>query len=151
MSSLVKKVRTKREEIWVNEPKEVVNAFLTSKGTGESSFFPCLYADFEVRGCHHVLCTIRQTTINEEIDFETIKKMTKNFLITYLPYLNWPKLHDSEGFFKEISGEVMGIKSINEFVEFLEELIFYVGRLNYWLDQSMPWYEIVQAYDSSVR
>lgn len=52
---------------------------------------------------------------------------------------------------KEFSEKVIGIESIDEFVEFLEELIFYVGRLNYWLDQSMPWYEIVQAYDSSVR
>ncbi len=39
-------------------------------------------------------------------------------------------------------------KNEEEFIEFLAELTLYIGRLNYWLDQSMPWYEIVQAYES---
>ena len=40
MSDLVQKVRQKREDIWVDEPQEVRDAFLKSKGVGDSSFFP---------------------------------------------------------------------------------------------------------------
>jgi hypothetical protein len=148
MPSVVEKVRKKRQEIWVTEPQEVKDAFLSATGSGDSSFFPCLYGDFEARGCHHALYTIRQTMLNDEVDFKTIKIITNKQLISYLPYLSWPKLHDSEQFFKEIATELMGIRNEEEFIEFLEELTLYVGRLNYWLDQSMPWYEIVQAYDS---
>ena len=149
MSDLVQKVRQKREDIWVHEPQEVRDAFLKSKGVGDSSFFPCLYGDFEVRGCHHILYTLRHTMQNAEVDFKTIKILTQNFLIAYLPCFSWPKLHDSENFLREISEELMTIESGEEFIEFLEELMFYIGRLNYWLDQSMPWYEIVQAYETA--
>ena len=151
MSDLVEKVRKKREEIWVNEPQEVKDAFLTAKGSGDSSFFPCLYGDFEARACHHVLSTLRQTLRGGDVDLKTIKVMTKNSLINYLPYLNWPKLYDSEKFFKEVAEELIAIESRDEFIQLLEELAFYVGRLNFWIDQSMPWYELVQAYETATR
>ncbi len=148
MGNIVEKVRKKREEIWMLEPQEVGDAFLSARGSGDSSFFPCLYGNFEARSCHHALYTIRQTMLSNEVDFKTIKLITKNYLLNYLPYLNWPRLYDSERFFKEIATELMGIGNEEEFIEFLEDLTLYIGRLNYWLDQSMPWYEIVQAYDS---
>jgi len=149
MSNIVEKVRNKREEIWVDEPQEVKDAFLTAKGSGDSSFFPCLYGDFEARACHHALYTLRQTLRSGDVDFKTIKLMTKNSLINYLPYLNWPKLHDSENFFKEVTEELNAIESTDEFIQLLEELTLYVGRLNFWIDQSMPWYELVQAYEAA--
>ena len=149
MSNLVDKVRKKREEIWADEPKEVKDAFVTAKGSGDSSFFPCLYGDFEARACHHVLYTIRQTLRSGDVDFNTLKLMTKNSLINYLPYLNWPKLYDSENFFKEVAEEVTSVESTHEFIQLLEELTLYVGRLNFWMDQSMPWYELVQAYEAA--
>ena len=151
MSDLVQKVRQKREDIWVDEPQEVRDAFLKSKGVGGSSFFPCLYGDFEIRGCHHVLYNLRHTMQNAEADFRTIKMLTQNFLMAFLLCLSWPKLHDSENFLRGISEELMTIESGEEFIEFLEELMFYIGRLNYWVDQSMPWYEIVQAYETATR
>ena len=43
--------------------------------------------------------------LNDEVDFKTIKLTTRNHLINCLPYLNWPRLHDSEQFFKEIAAE----------------------------------------------
>ncbi len=149
MSNLVEKVRKKREEIWVDEPQEVKDAFLTAKGSGDTSFFPCLYGDFEARACHHALYTLRQALRSGDVDFKTIKLMTKNSLINYLPYLNWPKLYDSENFFKEVAEELIAIESTDEFIQLLEELALYVGRLNYWIDQSMPWYELVQAYEAA--
>lgn len=149
MTNLVEKVRNKREEIWVHEPQEVTDAYLSARGSGDSSFFPCLYGDFEARACHHVLYTLRQTLRSGNADFKTIKRMTKNSLINYLPFLNWPKLYDSEKFFKEVAEELMTIESPDEFIQLLEELTLYVGRLNFWIDQSMPWYELVQAYEAA--
>jgi len=149
MLNLVEMVRMKREEIWVDEPQEVKDAFQTAKGSGDSEFFPCLYGDFEARACHHALYTLRQTLRNGDVDFKTIKLMTKNSLINYLPYLNWPKLYDSENFFKEVAEEVTAVESTDEFIQLLEELTLYVGRLNFWIDQSMPWYELLQAYEAA--
>ena len=123
--------------------------FLVLRVPGTPLFFPCLYGDFEARGCHHALYTLRQTLRKEDVDFKTIKLMTKNSLINYLPYLNWPRLYDSESFFKEVAEELTAIDSRDEFIELLEELALYVGRLNFWMDQSMPWYELVQAYEAA--
>ena len=149
MPGLVDMIRNKREEIWENEPQEVKAAFITAKGTGDSTFFPCLYGDFEARACHHALYTLRQTLRSGGVDFKTIKVMTQNSLTNYLPYLNWPGLHDSEKFIKHVAGELSVIDTESEFIQLLEELALYVGRLNYWIDQSMPWYELIQAYDTA--
>ena len=149
MSGLVEEVRKKREEIWVNEPQEVKASFLTAKGSGDSTFFPCLYGDFEARACHHALYTLRQTLRNGGVDFQTIMLMTQNSLRNYLPYLSWPGLHDSEKFIKDVAEELTTIDSENEFIQLLEELALYVGRLNFWIDQSMPWYELIQAYETA--
>ena len=149
MSGLVEEVRKKREEIWVNEPQEVKASFLTAKGSGDSTFFPCLYGDFEARACHHALYTLRQTLRNGGVDFQTIMLMTQNSLRNYLPYLSWPGLHDSEKFIKDVAEELTTIDSENEFIQLLEELALYVGRLNFWIDQSMPWYELIQAYEAA--
>jgi hypothetical protein len=46
---------------------------------------------------------------------------------------------------------MMAIGSRDEFIGFIEELILYIGRLNQWLDARMPWYELVQTYDASVK
>ena len=152
MSDIVEKVRAKRKEIWVNEPKEVRDAFLTAKGSGDSAFFPCLYGNFEARACHHTLYTLRQTLRDgRKVDLDTIKLLTKNALLNYLPYLNWPKLYASEDFFKATAGEIGAIASTEDFIELLEELALYVGRLNFWIDQSMPWFELVQAYEAATR
>jgi len=93
--------------------------------------------------------SLRQTLRSGNVDFKTIKRMTKHSLINYLPYLNWPKLYDSENFFKEVAEELTAIASTDEFIQLLEELTLYVGRLNFWVDQSMPWYELVQAYEAA--
>jgi len=149
MPSIVEAVRKKREAIWVNEPKEVNASFLTAKGSGDSTFFPCLYGNFEARACHHALYTFRQTLRGGDADFPTIKLLTRNYLTNYLPYLNWPKLHDSEKFIKAVAEDLSAIESENEFIQLLEELILYVGRLNYWIDQNMPWHELVQSYEAA--
>ena len=149
MAGLVAKVCKKRKEIWVDEPQEVKASFKTAKGTGDSTFFPCLYGDFEARACHHALYTLRQTLRSGDVDFETIKVLARNSLRNYLPYLNWPRLHDSEKFIKAVAEELSAIDSESEFTQLLEELALYVGRLNYWMDQSMPWYELIQAYEAA--
>ena len=75
MPGLVEIVSQKREEIWVNEPQEVKASFLNAKGSGDSTFFPCLYGDFEARACHHALYTLRQTLRSGDVDFEAAKEV----------------------------------------------------------------------------
>ena len=61
MSDLVELVRRKREAIWVDEPEEVKSSYVYARGSGDSTFFPCLIGDVEARACHHILYTLRQT------------------------------------------------------------------------------------------
>ena len=149
MPNIVEEVRRKRETIWVNEPQEVQASFLTAKGSGDSTFFPCLYGDFEARACHHALYTLRQTLRAGGVDFPTIKLLTKNSLQNYLPYLRWPGLYDSEKFIESVAEALSATETEHEFIELLEELALYVGRMNYWIDQNMPWYELIQAFEAA--
>jgi hypothetical protein len=75
----------------------------------------------------------------------------KSFLDYYIPWMGWLKLNETERFLKDISSDMMAIGSRDEFIGFIEELILYIGRLNQWLDARMPWFELVQTYDASVK
>jgi hypothetical protein len=149
MTALIDKVRSKRQEIWVDEPEEVKASFINARGSGDSAFFPCLFGDFEARACHHILYTLRQTLRDGGVDLQTIKLLTQNSLRNYLPYLRWPGLNDSEKFIQAAAEDLSVIDSEDEFILLLEELALYVGRLNFWIDQNMPWYELIQAFEEA--
>jgi hypothetical protein len=152
MANPVEKARTIRQNTWAKEPEDITRMLDTSKGytdTWDSSFFPTLFAWEETIASRNVLFVIRKTLLEGGIDLRTVKRLTHELLKMYIPFLRWANLPETEGLFQEISDHVMSIDSSKELVTLLEDLILYVGRLNYWIEPLMPWNELIKTFDSA--
>ncbi len=151
MSNFIEKMRSYREKMWASEPKEIQTCLTQNPGTEGSLFFSAIYAVDDTKNLTHSLYTVRKAVRSENLDLHTVKRMMKYFLDYYIPWMGWLKMSETERFLRDISEDMLKIESREEFLGFLEELILYISRLNQWLDARMPWYELVQTFEASVK
>ncbi len=152
MSEYTKKLRGLREAVWESEPIDIKK--LTDKSVGYtdtwgSSFFPTIFGWGETIASRNILFVIRQTLLEDDVELNTVKRLTANFLSTYVPFVKWANLPEYEQILRDSSEEVTRIESREELVELLEELVFYVGRLNYWIEPQIPWDEMIKTFNSA--
>jgi 3-oxoacyl-[acyl-carrier protein] reductase len=151
-SDLVERLRAARKAVWEKEPQEVTNLLDASKGytdTWDSVFFPTLYSWLETVCSRNVLQVIRETMIKEDLELETVRQILQDLLAMYVPYLKWANLPDTTDLFHEASESVSRFSSKEQLIEFLEEFILYLGRLNYRIEPLMPWPELIQAFNAA--
>jgi hypothetical protein len=152
MSELVKKIRAIREKTWAQEPEDVKNLLDPSKGytdTWDSCFFPTLYAREETTASHKVFYILRQTLMQDEVDYKTVRRLAQNLTAMYVPFIKWANLPAAEELFKEVAAEMETIDSPEEMIQLLEEMIRFTGRLNYWIEPHMPWTEIIATFNAA--
>ena len=148
MTKIVGQVAEKRRSIWEKEPPEVRRALTKSAGTFDESFFPALYATEGSRNIHFTLVAFRKVLLDPKSDLETVKTVVK----TYLPHMvpvtfSLFGMTEAGGFLESIAAQIDTVTTREELLALVEELAFYVGRLNYWLDAAMPWYQLVETYE----
>jgi 3-oxoacyl-[acyl-carrier protein] reductase len=151
-SDLMERLRAARKAVWEKEPEEITNLLDASKGytdTWDSVFFPTLYSWLETVSSRNVLHVIRKTLIEEDLDLETVRRVLRDILAMYIPFLKWANLPDTTDLFGEASVAVSELSSKEQLIDFLEELVLYLGRLNYRIEPLMPWPELIQAFNAA--
>ena len=152
MSELVQKVRAICEKTWAEEPEDVKNLLDRTKGytdTWDSCFFPTLYAREETTASHKVFYILRQTLMQDEVDFKTVRRLAQNFTAMFVPFIKWANLPVAEKLFREVAADMGTIDTPEEMIQLLEEMIRFTGRLNYWIEPQMPWNEIIDTFNSA--
>jgi len=150
--SFIEKLRSVREEMWTNKPREITEALDKSKGYTDSwgsSFFPTLYAWEETVASRNTLLTLRTTSLESDADLNTLKLIAKNLLDLYVSYFRMTNMRDTTELLREATREVQKSSSKPELQELLEELIRYSGRLHYWIEPMMPWEDIIRTFETS--
>ena len=148
MEKVTKRVLEKRQSIWEKEPGEIREALKKSRGTFGQSFFPALYATEGSRNMHLAFLTFRTALLNPECDFRTMKLIVENFMTSAVPVtFLWSGMPETGEFLQDVAKEIGPIETREELRMLFEELILYVGRLNYWLDAAMPWYPLLETYE----
>jgi hypothetical protein len=150
--SFIEQLRSVREEMWANKPREIAEALDKSKGytdSWDSSFFPTLYAWEETVASRNTFLTLRTTLQEANTDLSTLKLITKNLLDLYVSYFRMTNMRDTTELLREASQEVEKLTSKSELQELLEELIRYTGRLHYWIEPMMPWEDIIRTFEAA--
>ena len=150
-NTLTEKLRTIREQIWIEKPREIAEALDKSRGYTDSwgaSFFPTLYAWEETVASRNTFLTLRTVLMESGTDLNTVKRFAKNLLDLYVSYFRMTNLQDTTELLRQASEEVEVLSSREQVQELLEELIRYLGRLHYWIEPIMPWGRIIQAFES---
>jgi len=150
MSGLIETIRSIRLKTWDQKPEDINHMLDKNRGytdTWDSCFFPTLYAWEETIASRNVLFVIRQSLKDENLDFRSVSVLTQRLICMYIPFLKWANLTEAESVFSEVYSGMKEIKSIDELVGLLEELILYTGRLNYWIEPLMPWNEMIGTFN----
>jgi hypothetical protein len=148
MASLADRVKEMRSAIWEKEPKEVGKALVEAEGTFGTTFFPAMYAVEWSRNMHMMLVDLRKVALDEASDVGTVRLFATACLQgPMLSSLTYAGMDETRKQLENVGAEISGVKTRRELVAVVSELTLYVGRLNYWLDQGMPWYELVMLYE----
>jgi len=139
-------VRESRKRIWNTEPHEV-KKLLKIRSYGQNCMV-VLYAESETRQLVDFLYCLKVATKREKVELESIKEITKVLLEFYASKFNgWYQMSDTANLFKEIISAIDEITDKVNFNMLLEELLLYVGRLNFWIEVKIPWYAIIGIYE----
>lgn len=119
-----------------------------SVGTFDESFFPAIYAVEGSRNFHLALVAIRKVLFDPNTDLVTVKLLLRTFMMLLVPItFTSTGMSETSKFLESVAGQVDTVAEHEELLRLIEELVLYVGRLNYWLDGAMPWYQLVEEYE----
>ncbi len=149
-SSIVAAVRTRREALWTDEPREVAVAMTTNRGTDGNVFFSALYVSEDTRNLNHVLYTLRETIRKGNVELRTMKSVFRGMLDYFIPWMQWLKLDETKALLGEVYEALEGIHSLDEFLSLIEELTLYFAQMNSWADARMPWHPLLQTYEANL-
>ncbi len=97
---------------------------------------------------HLTFMAFRAALLDPKSDLETMKLIVKNFMAAAAPVtFMWGGMPETGKFLENVAKAIGTINSREELQVLMEELIFYVGRLNYWLDAAIPWYPLVETFE----
>jgi len=150
--TLTEKLRSIREQMWTEKPRDIAEALDKTKGytdSWDSSFFPTLYAWEETVASRNTFLILRTVLMEPGADLNTVKRIVRNLLDLYVSYFRMTNMRDTTELLRQASAEVQKLSSKEELQELLEELIRYVGRLHYWIEPIMPWGRIIQTFESA--
>jgi hypothetical protein len=144
IAGLVKKAR---KRIWEKEPSEVRN-LLKVVGTYDQNCMVVLYAESETRQLVDFFHCLRGTVNRDEADLDSAMAILRSVLdLSSAKFDSWYHLNDTASLFREVASPFRKIRDKNECNVVLEELLLYIGRLNFWIDVRIPWYAIIGLYE----
>ncbi len=136
----VAELRAARERLYQGTPAEV--AALETRRRVMQPAGPLLYAEAESRLLHEQLSMLVLALEAGEFDFESALPTVRFLLRRAASRLEgWYLLHEAGDLVGRAAESLGPLDSVDR-LAMLRELIFYVGRLNYWLDLTIPWNDV---------
>lgn len=136
---LLKKIRGARERIWLDPPEELP-AVATREAQGNQRLSIWLYAESDTRMFTEVMYVLRCCAMEESSDLETMKKCIGRlleFIGSVLDRYYYQK--EAAALSLETAQGLAAASDRASFLRLLEEYMLYFGKLNYWIDQQIPW------------
>ncbi len=133
-------LRQQRERLYQEMPAEV-SALERRRGVMQPAG-PLLYAEAESRLLHEQLSLLVLAVEAEQLDLERAIPSLRFLLDRAAVRLGgWYLLHDAADLVARVSVSIESLDSAAR-LALLRELVYYVGRLNYWLDLTIPWNDV---------
>lgn len=132
-------------EIWNNKPEDI-EALKKRMGAKSQNLTPLIYAESDTRALVKCLSYLREISLTEDLDLNTLKTVTNIFLIN--DQSRALRYYRMEGYARFLEKSVEILKksnSIREYIEVIEETLIYIGRINFWIDEQIPWASLASA------
>jgi hypothetical protein len=139
MKEPLDKIKAAREEIWYEEPHELVR--LTGrKATRNQAASTVLYAATKLATLITFLNHVRGVAQGGGVDLATMKAVTVPFLEFHAGvYGNFYQLAGTAEVVRWANDALVEVATLEEYATLMGELAIYLNRVDYWVDLKIPW------------
>jgi hypothetical protein len=133
-------------DIWNNRPEDV-EALKKRIGAKNQKLTPLVYAESDTRALVKCLSYLREVSKTEDLDLNTLKKITRVFFQNdQSRAIRYYRMEGYARFLEKSSEALKNADSISAYREIIEEALIYVGRINFWIDEEIPWASLASAF-----
>lgn len=144
-------IRTNRRRVWsIHEKPEEVKRLLRKKTVFDQNCSILMYAESETRVLVDILWIIRNSAKEKYVDLGCLSKMAAGFLKFFARRFRneyQEALEITVSTLEECESAIMQAKSVEIIQSIVEELLLYIGQLNFIIDQEIPWKDIADTYE----
>jgi hypothetical protein len=151
MHALLKEIKAARTAIWQDEPTDI-GRLRMQKGARNQGASVILYATMKLGQLVTSLNHLRTVAKRGGVDLKTMKVITEHWLEFYAnTYDGFYRMTDTARVVREAKTALQNVETLEEYTALIEEVSLYVGRMDYWVDQEIPWAKFGEAYEQTRR
>ena len=139
-------ISEKYKEIWLNKPN-YLELLKKRMGARNQNLTTLMYAESDTRALVKSLFHLRELCLSEEIDLDTLKKVTTIFLVNdQSRALRYYRMEELAHYLSEVIEDLNHVDSIRAYKSLIEGVLLYMGRLNFWIDEEIPWFSLTSVF-----
>ncbi len=140
---------TRHQEVWNSRPEDI-DALEKRVGAKSQRLTPLIYAESDTRALVKCLSYLREVSMTEDLDLNTLKIVTNIFLQNdQSRAIRYYQMEGYARFMEKSRGALHKANSILEYRQVIEEVLVYVGRINFWIDEEIPWASLASAFSGN--
>jgi len=142
----------KFKENWYKEPEDVKRLRTGQvQGAYRQICGPILYAESETREMTDYLWLLIGSIKEDKCDINSAKNIITCFLEYKLKkWSAWYKIEEIKILFKEVILAIEKSTNKEEILSLLTPLQMFIGKVNFWLDTSIPWLSLSAVFENSI-
>jgi hypothetical protein len=139
-------VTVRHQEPWNNRPEDI-EALKKRTGAKNQRLTPLIYAESDTRALVKCLSYLREISMTEDLDLNTLKIITSIFLQNdQSRAIRYYRMEGYAQFLEKSRAAVNEANSILEYRQVIEEALIYSGRINFWIDREIPWASLASTF-----
>ena len=151
MRDSLEKIKAAREAIWLNEPADIAR-LKARKGARNQGASAVLYGAMKLGQLVTFLNHLRGVARKGGVDLVTMTAITGPLLDFYADtYGGFYQMTDTAEVVRLAKAALQEVKTLDEYVVLTGQLSLYIGRMDYWVDQLIPWAKFGDVYERMSR
>jgi hypothetical protein len=150
MREALDRIRAARVSIWFEEPPELVQ-LTDRKATRDQAASTVVYAATKLATLITFLNHMRGVAQGGGVDLATMKAATDPYLEFHAGvYGNFYKLADTAEVVRWANEALAEVATLEDYATLVGELAIYLNRVDYWVDQKIPWATFGRVFEQEL-
>ncbi len=147
VGKVIEKIRSEKEKIWFDTPSDFT-ALLKKRGSKNMRWPMIQWVESDSREVEMLLWFLWNSVKDEKTNVESLNVVTSNALSMYSQRFDgWYDMQNTAQALAEANEVLDSITTKSEYTELIEELLHFMGKLSFHLDNLIPWNEISGLYE----
>ena len=150
MQETLDRIKAARQAIWTEEPADV-KRLSDIKGAWNQGASTVLFAATKLATLITFLNHVRGVVRRGGVDLETMVRVTQPYLEFHAGvYGNHYQFADTAQVVRWAAAALAEVKTLEDYATLVGELAIYLNRVDYWVDNKIPWARFGRAFDQEL-